>query len=580
MKLSFDLISNKLLTLTNRFPITTLFVLAFFVLAMGENGKLFIDTPASLWLFFGGGIVITLASSLFFEDYRNKIINYSVTIALAALLGVYCYFLPSGENGFTTVVVMRTSIIIAVFALSMFFIPFLKKNSDAAYWNFSMSVLAQLVLAYVFAGILFGGLSLALFSIDSLFDINIKDKVYIYLAIVCFLLFAPIFFLANIPHGENKFNSTFITDKTIKIFGLYILMPILGVYASILYIYLIQILVNWDLPRGWVSSLVSILVMGGLLGITLLYPIRMTQKNKAVTLISRYFSLLVMPLLLLMLMGILRRISDYGLTINRCYVLLANLWFFGICIYLFLTKAKHIKWIYISFTLILALSAFGPWSTFSITKYAMLSNIEQHFEQAGLLEKGKISLQKNSLGKQLAKLDKSAVKKVRESILYLNQYYGMESLQQFFDEDVISNGSSSKQQLIDFGYNNNNQTLKITRKWFTVSESDWDYNMDIKPYNNYLYIRYLEYPTQSKNNILYSLKENNQLLIKSSKKGKTFSIPLDKTLKTQIQKEEKNKRIILTGKNFKLRIHNVDGYYYPEVDSVEILNLKGELFYK
>jgi len=77
------------------------------------------------------------------------------------------------------------------------------------------------------------------------------------------------------------------------------------------------------------------LALGGFLSMMILYPLRLQSENKVVTYFSKYFPVIIFPLLILMTIGIFRRFDDYGLTINRGYVFLLNLWLYGICIYLF-----------------------------------------------------------------------------------------------------------------------------------------------------------------------------------------------------------------------------------------------------
>lgn len=164
----------------------------------------------------------------------------------------------------------------------------------------------------------FCGLSLAIYSLEVLFKIDISDKVYQNLSVLCYILFAPVYFLSNVPEKAEMFKQDNTFDIFFKILGLYIFLPILALYTLILYVYLVQIIIKWELPNGWVSTLVSILGLGGFLCMFILYPLRLQNDNKFVNILSKYFSVVLMPLLVLMSIGIFRRLSDYGLTINRC----------------------------------------------------------------------------------------------------------------------------------------------------------------------------------------------------------------------------------------------------------------------
>jgi hypothetical protein len=76
--------------------------------------------------------------------------------------------------------------------------------------------------------------------------------------------------------------------------------------------------------------------------------------------VIRWFPVLALPLVILMTVGIVRRLGDYGITVNRLYVLTLNLWFYAVCIGLFVLKARRIHWIPLSFGAILLLTSAQP----------------------------------------------------------------------------------------------------------------------------------------------------------------------------------------------------------------------------
>jgi hypothetical protein len=65
---------------------------------------------------------------------------------------------------------------------------------------------------------------------------------------------------------------------------------------------------------------------------------------------------------MLMTVGIARRVSDYGWTPNRCYILLLNLWFYGVYAWQFVVRGRRVKWIAISAVVVALVSSVGPWS--------------------------------------------------------------------------------------------------------------------------------------------------------------------------------------------------------------------------
>jgi hypothetical protein len=84
---------------------------------------------------------------------------------------------------------------------------------------------------------------------------------------------------------------------------------------------------------------------------------------------------LVIPLLGLMTAGIIRRVSDYGWTVERVYLALFNLWCYGACLYLGLNGGRKYRWIPISFAAILLLASIGPWNTSRMIRKGMVKDV-------------------------------------------------------------------------------------------------------------------------------------------------------------------------------------------------------------
>jgi len=363
-----QVIAQKSILLIERFPISISLIVLLALLLFTEINSPVNEIPGQVYYFFLLGSVISVAATLWLEDFVSNRKRNLITAAIMLLWGVYCFFLPSSRELELSKTIELLVIGNCAF-LAIFFISFLKKDKDKAFWKFTMQMLLQLGVAACFGAIIFGGLSLAVLSICELFDVTTEGDIFFYLAIFCYVLFSPLYFLANIPDKTAKHDEEIALGKILKILALYILTPLASLYAVILYVYLFKIIIVWELPDGLVSYLVSSLMCVGLFVITLLYPARFS--------LLRYFGLLMLPLLVLMSIGIFRRFDDYGITIYRGYVLLLNIWFYGICIYVFITKAQRIKWILISFAVIALLSSIGPWSIPNITKYRLIAEVSK-----------------------------------------------------------------------------------------------------------------------------------------------------------------------------------------------------------
>jgi hypothetical protein len=270
-----------------------------------------------------------------------------------------------------------------------------------------------------------------------------------------------------------------------------------------------------------------------------------------------------------MTIGIFRRIGDYGITIQRCNVLLLNIWFYGIYTYLFIAKSQVIKWILISFTAIALFFSTGFWSIANITKYTLTAELNKY------LDNKKISISDKAFFNNMEQNNK---KKIRDKMKYLYSTYGRESIQPFFSDNLQNKYlyeilSELKLYAIDDTKKNNN-----TKKYFSYSAKSYNEIWSFEKFNVFVSIDY-SYHEKANKEINYSFK-NNQLFIKVTPSNRVFSVPLKDLAIEFLEKEIKNeKQRIFKGNDYIVLISEVRGYYYETTDSISVGYFKGYLFY-
>lgn len=572
-KLSIQELTTKLLLVLQRFYLVLIFLIGtalfFFVRINYPDHKLEDSTLA----FFILTSLFYIPVSFLLENNTKMIQRLLLMVIPVLLMGYYCFILLNLDLPIDQ---YQVFILGLVFVLFSFVVPFLKNETDVPFWTFTKIVVTQIIITVLFASVLFAGLSLAIYSLEVLFKIDISDKVYQNLSVLCYILFAPVYFLSNVPEKAEMFKQDNTFDIFFKILGLYIFLPILALYTLILYVYLVQIIIKWELPNGWVSTLVSILGLGGFLCMFILYPLRLQNDNKFVNILSKYFPIVLMPLLVLMSIGIFRRLGDYGLTINRCLVLILNLWFYGISIYLFITKSKHLKWMVISFAAVALIVSVGPWSVFSITKHSMEKEIRQLLNDAKLLKDGKIV--DNS--KFIIVVDSTTSKRLSEDVKYTFRNFGYTCFQPYFQQsiktwntfDVIEKlglkDADPKQTYFNAFINHQDKVINI---------ESYKQFVELKGYNagNGTVIATTNLKAVIKNKIL--------LVYQDGAKNPTITISLatkfnmfhrgndDRTLDA--------KDMTIEGVNYKLVILSVNGNFIRQ-DSVSLNNIEAYLFLK
>lgn len=591
--LSISAITAKSLSLIKRFPISVIFVLGtehYWRFGLSDIGEFFSDRSLidyRLFIFFTLGIYISIAAALLLEDIVvGYVKQYAITAGVMLLWGAYCFSLPVPQQDFPLNRIIEIVAIGLLSALPMYFISFLKRDTDNAFWNFAARITFQYNLASCFGMIIIGGLCGAFFAVDQLFDIEISSRIYVRLSTLG-LIFIHLYFLANIPGKNVKHNNEILRNKSLNALGLYVLAPLVVIYAAILYVYLFKIIFDMELPKGWVSWLVSTLACFGFLTVAVLYPARLDEKNKFAAYLSRYFGLAMLPLLALMTAGIFRRVSDYGVTVFRGYLIVINIWLYGVCVYHFVTKARRIKWIFISFTIVVLLSSIRFCGVPDVTRYILTAQIR------GYIGNQKISLTDKALFEKVGSENR---KKVVEKIDYLYNTFGVKSVQAFFENDTnvvdiwdfartwkkdeLPEPKAAKSDSDEDKESDTPKQEKDYGKYFSSKDHWQNRAWDINGYGTFARV---DYPPSWDNKRVYSSFKDNKLTVvcanlTSSDKKKTFNIPLIEKVRP-IANDSLSPKMYVKGNGYTLLIDRIDARYYKSADSVELRRLDGYLFY-
>lgn len=363
-----------------RFPVSIGFTLALTVYSLlliwGEDR--FTERQETTAIYYlTMGILLSLTLQLWGEEVKRRWIVLAANLSAHAILiadALYLYRLP--ERGFSIEIGLAHGAVITALVISVFFGSFFREKDDIPAKNFALQIVGKAGASLFVGLIMWGGTAMLLASLRALFQIEISGRCFATLPLLCCQMLPTLLFLGLIPAGEMKHDPTTIIptdfqDKTIR----YLILPLLAGYLLVLYAYTAKILVEWQLPDGWVSKLVTAL-MAGCIGIeTAFYPSWKKGEKRFNRFITQWLPLVILPMLLLMTVGIFRRINDYGITLNRLYLLTLNGWFYLVCIGLFLTRAKRIHWIPVSFGIIFLLTSVFPVNYAGITRNYMKRHV-------------------------------------------------------------------------------------------------------------------------------------------------------------------------------------------------------------
>lgn len=366
---------------------------------------------------------------LFAERLSGKSQKLLTLITGLILMVLYGIFLaPSTEHPDKRTVLLFYILVICMH-LWVSVAAYIARKEHYGFWRFNEVLFTRTVLSAIFSGVLYGGLALALGSLDQLFNINIDGYVYLKLWFFVAGVFNTWFFLSGIPSNYKEVDTEKTFPKGLKVFTQYILIPLAIIYMAILYAYGIKIIAEWSLPRGWVSILIMSYSVVGILAILLAYPLRDTAQNAWVKLFARFFFIAIMPLIVLLFVAIYTRVNEYGITEPRYYLMLLGCWLAVMALYYTFSKQKNMKLIPISLVVLGLFSLFSPWNTFRISRNSQLKRLEQIFAQYEMIGAEGITKPKDVISDE----DQD---QIRDVIRYLvnNRYY--DGLSDLYKADV------------------------------------------------------------------------------------------------------------------------------------------------
>lgn len=374
-------------------------------------------------------------------------------IALSICTGLYFILKPS----FYLADVYRIGLLAFAFHLLVAFAPFVNKGSVNGFWQYNKSLFLRFLTAALYAGVLYAGLAVALVAVDGLFNVKIGWQNYMRLFAVVTAGFMTIFFLAGIPGGFQELDDDKSYPKGLKIFTQYVLIPLMTIYLLILLVYEAKIIINWELPKGLVSTLILGYAVFGILSLLLIHPIKEKEGNGWIKLFSRFFYVMMVPLVVLLLLAVWKRVDNYGITESRYILIILAAWLSLITVYFLLSKKQNIKIIPVSLCILALLATYGPQSAFSVSEFSQVARLKR----------------------LMASADKKDIKQRTEVVDYLVDRHGLTALQPFTkvnlnelehkieQKDTTQSRYNLKNNKIDTAY----ALLKIKRETSSIMKS-------------------------------------------------------------------------------------------------------------
>ena len=337
------------------------------------------------------------------------------------------------------------------------FLPFIGNFKINAFWQYNKSLFIRAFTTVLYTGVLFAGISGAILAITQLFDVDFGSKIYAYLWFIMALPMSVIIFCAGVPTDINELESSTDLPKGLRIFVQFILIPLVVLYLLILYAYMGKIIVQWSLPQGWVTILIMVFSVLGMLAMLLVHPYQHQKENGWVKWYTKGYYIALLPLLILQDVAIFTRIGDYGFTAPRWAVLAITFWLTWITLYNVFFKGRNIVLIPLTLFITAFLFLLGPLSHKSISISSQTAKINRLLTELKLVKNGKLLVYKDN-----PKTD-SLMGELYSATRYLNRNYqktGLEPYlkypteaeiqkQTYIEKASTSPGSTNRNQIMD-----------------------------------------------------------------------------------------------------------------------------------
>lgn len=435
------------------------------------------------------GIVSSLGISLMFslnilaERIGKKI--FLNLLGIIFLVIYYQFFLPHDNKDFGTVHAVLLVVSFILTHLLVSFIAFLGKNNENSFWQYNKNLFINAVLTGIFTAVLVGGIMLAISAVDHLFDLKLDNKIYPRTFTFLSILGSCFIFLLFNEDGLKFLEKDENYPEILKFFVQFILIPLLIIYAVILYLYGGKILIQWDLPRGWVSYLILAYSLVGILALLLVFPLKEISAKSWVKGFSKIFYFALLPLLVLLFVAIFTRILEYGFTENRYYVLLLAIWLAVVVLYFTFGKKSNIKFIPISLFVFGLFSLIFPYfNTFSVAKNSQKNELQEILIKNNVLENGKVNFRKpvqDSVATEIA--NKFSFLNERKESEFLLNFISNQEQQKF--KQILKNEqnitySKVRSQFHKIIYN---KDVEKGEKYNALTITTDDFGFDIKDYD-------------------------------------------------------------------------------------------------
>jgi len=179
--------------------------------------------------------------------------------------------------------------------------------------------------------------SLIAVSIQTLFDLKDCEQIYIWPLFFIMCLVIPLICCVKVDAVAQEPDAK--PNSLVRTLVDWVLSPAIIIYSVVLYLYMIRILVKWELPDGGVAYMVGIFTALALIGLL----VREMPEEWHMKGFFRYFPYIGIPPLVLLWIGTGTRIAQYGFTEDRFMLVISALLLTAFVLMLLSPKTRNFR---------------------------------------------------------------------------------------------------------------------------------------------------------------------------------------------------------------------------------------------
>jgi len=324
------------------------------------------------------------------------------------------------------------------------------------------SLFISLVFGFIAWSIVWWWIAGALASIEALFDINIDSDLYADIGFISEILLAGSFvfnYYLTLTENINKSDFEIKPSRLRKIFWSFIFLPLALIYLAIFGAYGIKILITWVRPKWIIVWLGIWYFVLWVISSYLVYP----DKTKIHEIINKILFVSFILIAFMMIWAIVKRINQYWITINRCFVcyIIAFIIIFS-ALSLIFTNKRLISFVSTLAVLGLLTIYWWPINVNHISFNSQVNRLEN------LISEENISLPLNEW--DLKNANEESTKLIMWTLDWLVENY---------NKDKIVN------KIINFEYENSYRSSRSSIREFLGINTDYDYYYPTYKYRSY-----------------------------------------------------------------------------------------------